>query len=469
MMIEKKNIKRHILIYKYFKKHGLVAVLVRIYRHVFFYLFNNLVRKMVFFLVLLLRPIFLYPLDFFQSLLKKSDIDNIYKDSILDKVTIVFQLESFDRGGLEEVVYLLSSKFGNLKKFNVVVFVNSNKLGYFGEKAKQHGIKIVLLHKNKFILRYAIKKLGIKLVNLHYSVFGIEQYAKYGVKVLYTVHNNYIWADNKFIKERCACYDKVDKFIAVSTQVKEYFSRKFAIANNNVVVVHNGIDESILNSASIEKREVYGVADGDFVFINVASFTLNKFHPLMVAAIAKLSKKYLNMKLLFVGNILDKKYYQNVLSLIGKHGLNDNIKIIDYVPKQKVLGLMNMSDCFLFPSLTEGWGIATTEAMLCGLPLILSEVGGAIDFIDNNDIGIIIKNPYGNIQDLNNEMLIQKYFSDEHLNNLDDLYDAMENMYLNKRKWKSNAIIGKDKIVERFNEEKMINGYNEEFCKILNK
>ncbi|NTW29703.1 MAG: glycosyltransferase family 4 protein [Candidatus Moranbacteria bacterium] len=376
------------------------------------------------------------------------------------RANIVVQLESFDKGGLEEVVVNLVR--GLAREYNVYVFVVGDHLGYLGSNLIAEKITVLNLSQNKYLLKKLLAKLDIQVVNLHYSVFGVDVYKRAGVKMVYTIHNNYIWADEAFVRSRKEVYSKIDRFIAVSGQVRDYFCHKFRVKNDFVTVVNNGVDLKLLETLRDDvSRAEFGLTENDFVYINVASFNWNKFHILMVAAMRQLVGDYPQFKMLFVGNILDERCYSYIVTKIEEYGLQDSIRVIPYAPKAKVLALMRMSNCFVFPSLTEGWGIATTEAMYCEIPIIVSDVGGARDLVQDSDVGIVIPNPYQDILEVNPEVFSRKYTNDENLENLEYLSRAMEDMYVNRDQWREFARRGKNKIQEQFNVDSMIRRYQE--------
>lgn len=438
------------------------------FKHPIFFL-KKVIRKVYNYIIIIFNFIKKYLFNFIEAEILIRKIPNSFFENQHGGKNIVFQLDSFDKGGLEEVVFSLAKNIQANENINLYIFVNDNELGYFGKKIQDLGIKIILLKKNKFFLKKLLKKLKIDLINLHYSIFGSDLYIEQGIPIVYTIHNSYIWADKKFIEERKPLYDKFTMFIAVSDQVRDFFCKKFSIEESSISVIPNGLDLDNLKITTNENRKSYSLLENDFIFINIASFNWNKFHILMIRAIELMKNKYPNMKLLFVGNPLDQNVYNYVVDEIKKRKLEENIKIIEYVPKEKVLGLLKMSDCYLMPSLIEGWSIAIMEAMYCELPLILSDIGSAKNVIENNDIGLIIKNPYNKIQEINPEIFNHLFTNDQHLNNIEDLCIAMENMYLNKNIWKTKGKLGKNKIETTFNIEKMVNNYIYEYHKILNK
>ncbi len=66
---------------------------------------------------------------------------------------------------------------------------------------------------------------------------------------------------------------------------------------------------------------------------------------------------------------------------------------------------LQASDIFVFPTGNEAFGISLIEAMACGLPVIVTPVGGIKDIVNNGHNGLTVE-----------------------VGNFDRLYDAMENL-----------------------------------------
>ena len=67
----------------------------------------------------------------------------------------------------------------------------------------------------------------------------------------------------------------------------------------------------------------------------------------------------------------------------------DNIVLLGATKHDQVLSLMDESDVFFFPSHSEGFSIALTEAMARGLPTVTTNVGANADMLEN-DGGIVV-------------------------------------------------------------------------------
>ena len=97
------------------------------------------------------------------------------------------------------------------------------------------------------------------------------------------------------------------------------------------------------------------------------------------------------ISLTIIGSGYQKKSIEDV---VIKSGRENDVKIIDEMPRTEVLHLLEQSDIFLFPSLREGGSWSLMEAMAVGLPVIcLNWAGMAITTDENCAIRLPVTNP----------------------------------------------------------------------------
>jgi starch synthase len=60
------------------------------------------------------------------------------------------------------------------------------------------------------------------------------------------------------------------------------------------------------------------------------------------------------------------------------------------MPHGQVLDLMMESDVLVLPSLCEAFGLVVTEAMACGLPVIVTPNVGAADLVSDGCEGFVV-------------------------------------------------------------------------------
>jgi glycosyltransferase involved in cell wall biosynthesis len=62
------------------------------------------------------------------------------------------------------------------------------------------------------------------------------------------------------------------------------------------------------------------------------------------------------------------------------------------------VGALHRAEVFVLPTLEDGWGFAATEAMACGLPIVVTDQCGAAEWVRNGETGWVV--PAGNVDAL---------------------------------------------------------------------
>jgi glycosyltransferase involved in cell wall biosynthesis len=365
-------------------------------------------------------------------------------------------------GGFEQVIYDLATTIDR-EKYNLSVIV-VDKCGVLGERLKEEGINVIEVRNNIDSYVSELKKHGFDIINTHYSGFGIDKASELNIPVIATIHSNYVWLSPEEIKEFRRMDTFVHKYIAVSNQVKNYYRRKINIPPGKIEVIPNGLNIKDFNTAdeADHTREYLGYRDNDFIFLHVGAFNRLKNHHLMLTAIQELAPHYPEMKMVFVGHKLSHGLYEEITDRIHNERLEDSVRVIDFVKRSILKDFYIMSDIFIQPSISEGFSITALEAMYFSLPLILTDVGSARDIMKNNDIGLIIPNPYREILDIN-QGEVDLLSDDLKYENLEDLKLAMVDMYENRKKWREKAQKGREKIHNIFNIENTAREYENQF------
>ena len=81
---------------------------------------------------------------------------------------------------------------------------------------------------------------------------------------------------------------------------------------------------------------------------------------------------------------------QRILFAIDDLGLHDSVRLLGRLSPIAVRSELRRSDIFVLPSLTEGLSNAGVEAMGCGLPVVLTDVGGAREAVADGVEGFVV-------------------------------------------------------------------------------
>lgn len=129
-----------------------------------------------------------------------------------------------------------------------------------------------------------------------------------------------------------------------------------------------------------DKRTQLGITEDDILVLSVGELQKRKNHEVIIKAIAKLKNP--NIKYIICGQGILENY---LLRLTSSLKLENQVFLLGY--RQDIPEIMTACDIFAHPSVREGLGLASLEAMASGLPLITSNVQGVPDYVENGVTG----------------------------------------------------------------------------------
>ncbi len=295
------------------------------------------------------------------------------------KPVIGLVVTTFDKGGLEQVVlnlYLGYKKSG----YHVFMLCQENILGIMAQQIDQNEL-YVFNGDMRLFLDFIYDK-NITVLHYHYNVFGVEEVKRIGVHTIYTMHNVYTWKNSEEMRNYSQILNNMDKVVPVSNLVKNYYLARTGSDDKKLQVIYNGIDFDELDLTDLPEeleRKNLGIGTDDIVIGFVASFYPVKYQIGMIGVMEELVQKYNNVKLLYIGNS-ENEYYQKFSSVYKKSAARDYMKVVPYF-EHKYMGefLRRIVDIFTLPTLQEGCSNAVLEAIYCNKPMVLTNVGNAMD------------------------------------------------------------------------------------------
>ena len=204
---------------------------------------------------------------------------------------------------------------------------------------------------------------------------------KAGLKVFYTAHGFHFykgapklnWMVFYPIEKFCSRF--TDKLITINKEDYELAKNRFH-AREVCYVPGVGIDFSRFEDIQVDrkaKRREIGVPEDSLLLLSVGELNSNKNHQIIVKALAKLNNPNVHYAIAGMG-----PEHDNLLALGRSLGVSNRIHLLGY--RHDIPELNYSADIFCFPSLREGLGLSSIEAMTCGLPLITSNVHGINDY-----------------------------------------------------------------------------------------
>lgn len=153
------------------------------------------------------------------------------------------------------------------------------------------------------------------------------------------------------------------------------------------VIIPNGVDinrftQPITPEERQALRKDLGFAEQDVVLVTASRLVIKNATDHLILSLTHLPENY---KVLVVG---DGEDMPKLKDLVSQNKLDNRVVFLGLRGHAELPRLLQASDIFCRPSLSEGLGNSFLEAMASGIPIIGTSVGGIPDFLTNGETGL---------------------------------------------------------------------------------
>lgn len=193
--------------------------------------------------------------------------------------------------------------------------------------------------------------------------------------------------------------------IVNSNYMKLELQRLFGLPFEKINVVPNGINVNSFNGVErdYDFRRQYA-ADNEKVILFMGRLVYEKGVQHLIDAMPKILQHYNDAKLVIAGKggMIDE-----LKSQVEAMGLSQKVYFTGYLNSKQVIKMYKCADISVFPSMYEPFGIVALEAMLAGVPTVVSDTGGLNEIITHNVNGM--KSYTGNANSIADSILTLLY------------------------------------------------------------
>ncbi|MBD3320571.1 MAG: glycosyltransferase [Chitinivibrionales bacterium] len=173
----------------------------------------------------------------------------------------------------------------------------------------------------------------------------------------------------------------------VSVPTRQYISllEKRGIPKEKMVRFKRGIDPNVFvpsENAGQILEDTCGIADG-ITLMYSGRISREKSVDFLGDVYERITQKHHNVNLVLAGN---GPYYDEFREKMARF---PRVKFVGRIPRQQLPLLYSASHCFVFPSVTDTFGMVVLEAQACSLPAIVSDFGGPQEIIVNGKTGYV--------------------------------------------------------------------------------
>jgi len=306
--------------------------------------------------------------------------------------------DQLDSGGIGRVLEMLAVGFGAAGIAPVVVCPAD---GDRVQRLRDAGVEVLVMPAGQPI-GAALRNAGLDAVQVHSAPRHLVAAAlALGVPVVPVLHNTEIHYDEAMWRETAALFDRAAAVVAVSDVVRQFHAQRLPRRlADKIVVVANGsmpvrpMADGTRDRARLALAETLGVdLEGEVVVVCLARYDSQKNIAATVAAFLSAAAHDERMRLVVAGEPSDWLEYRRADAIRRLHPHGDRVHLLGICDAASVLVA---SDAFVLDSFFEGWPLAATEAVAAGLPVVLSDTGGAAELVDRAVRGsALIPNPTG--------------------------------------------------------------------------
>lgn len=296
-------------------------------------------------------------------------------------IRVVFLIHGFNTGGAETLVKNYALLL-NKEKYDLTVLCIEHRDSPYEKILKEAGIKVIYVcdyFKNKitrkigmkFKMREIIRKIEPDIIHTHLLMNSYVKFSRPKRKtcIFYTQHYDLCRMEKKeynILQWIIKHYRTT--LIAINDDMRIEINDKFNVTNT--IVVNNGIDLEAYKKR-VDKEEIrksIGIPIDAFVIVHIGRFAEIKNHSFLIDVFEKIIKIKKNAYLLMVGS---GNTENKVVEKLENLGLSRKYKILHN--RTDVPELLMASDAAVFPSITEGLGIAVIEMQAAHLPVVVSK------------------------------------------------------------------------------------------------
>ena len=246
-----------------------------------------------------------------------------------------------------------------------------------------------------FALAAQVKRHKISLIHAH--LFGPSYTASLlglltRIPVVCTLHGQVDVNPHETLKQlKFGLINRgASRVVFVSDSLKRFYLDMGLLRPELAAVIPNGVDLPHFQRARDPiLRQSLGAGGDHFLVGAVGNVRPAKAYDVLIQAAALLKPKSAKYRFAVVGET-SGGLGGKLSSLLNGLALADSFKFSGF--SHDVAGAINTFDLFVISSRSEGFSIATIEAMASGLPIVATRCGGPEEIIEDGVTGVLVEN-----------------------------------------------------------------------------
>ena len=308
---------------------------------------------------------------------------------------VLFVINNLGSGGAERVLVDLITEL-SAKNINVELALLSSKNSVYLNDIYDIGIKVhILKYENIKDPRNILELVKLIKTNnytiIHSHLFPSQYWVSFArlilrradIKYVTTEHSTYNRRRNiKIFKllDRIV-YKNYNKIVSVSNEIEDNLKSWIKLEADKFRIIYNGINLNHFKECKAYNKDEFlrsnnikiNVESEPIILCMVGRFSPAKDQNTIIRSLSLLPE-YVHLILLGEGNLMNQS-----IDLTKSLNLIHRVHFLGY--QKEICKYLKLSDIIILSSNWEGFGLSAIEGMICGKPVIVSNVDGLVQTV----------------------------------------------------------------------------------------
>lgn len=311
---------------------------------------------------------------------------------------VIQTLDTLNRGGAEMQVLDICR---NASKFGIEVTFVSFGDGDLKEDFLRLDIPVITLKRHLpfdpqlvFRLRKIIKQENIEIIHCYQPVEALHAYfATLGLNVKRVLSFQGFIRDKKNRLAAEFLIPRMHGNVVASEGLRKWLKESVKLNSDNFNLIYNGADEKRVTSKEKSLRKELKLGEKHLILGMIANFYRDprKDQMTVCRSLPMVFSEVPQARCIFVGKVEKgaERKYQACLDFCRERNIADKVFFLG--DRSNISEILASLDLFIFSSLHEGLPLAVSEAMLAGVPTVLSDIPALIEISQNGEYAAIFQ------------------------------------------------------------------------------
>ncbi|MCD4784523.1 MAG: N-acetyl-alpha-D-glucosaminyl L-malate synthase BshA [Candidatus Eremiobacteraeota bacterium] len=237
-----------------------------------------------------------------------------------------------------------------------------------------------------------VEKFKLDILHVHYAVphaasayLAKKMCRNCNLKIVTTLHGTdvtLVGSQPGYLPLARFSINESDGVTAVSKHLEEVTRSLFGITRD-IRVIYNFVDTTKFKPGILTDRRRKFADDNEKILIHMSNFRPVKKILNTIRVFEKIQRE-IPAVLLMVGDGIQR---YEAGQLVGEMNLQNRVKFLGKI--ESVEHILPIADLFIINSVKESFGLAVLEAAACGVPAVVTDIGGLPEVVINGETGFV--------------------------------------------------------------------------------